>query len=236
VRAVARWWWAPLAVLLLTSCGALDDFLGQMPCSFYNGDLDEFRLSVAPSEAIVTLGGSLALAVERSWLDDQLRRRPLSCTLAWVVDPAGLASVDADDVLAVQATGVGTVTARVPGSGGVKQSTMLLAVTPSVTEVEPNNGVPAANLLGDGATLVGRRDYDGDVDWFRTTLPAGASVQFTLTPSIALHGSWYLGLTGTIFAADGTTWLGVANSTYTNNTGVVRDTRCAPTSCRDLDR
>lgn len=215
---VARSFAVVVALLALVACSELEVVLGGRMCSRYNDQLDDFRMTIRDGDTALQIGAVFDLSIDRSWLDIDLRRESLTCEPEWVVEPAGVVEVKGTTVTAL-APGTANLKAVVSGRGGTVTDYVNVAVLPLVTEREPNNGMPAANLLVSGRAIYGKSDYSGDEDWYYADLPAGSSLQFTLRRSIdADHGSFSYHADGEVYDSDGNS-LGWANTTITNSTG-----------------
>ena len=111
-------------VALLSSCD------GFFACSYYNDDRDDFRMSFVDSAISIPLGETRTVQLNRSWLDDDLRREQLSCDVnKWEYEPDGIAEFE-EGTLEITALAVGTTTARaiVTGGGGTKTAELFVTV------------------------------------------------------------------------------------------------------------
>jgi hypothetical protein len=177
--------------IALAGCDLLGDVLGVGGgCASYNGELDGFQIAISGWDPILTEGGTHTLELTTTWLNNDLRRVPVNCAVDWVVEPSGVVEVEERGVVTAIGVGAATVTAQVTGSGGLKTASVSVGVVPGLTEVEPNNGMPAANAINDGQTVYGTRDYAGDEDWFAFTLAPGFGAQATLRAAIDTSFSW----------------------------------------------
>lgn len=204
------------SLLVLAGCSEIDELLGTNRCTTYNAERDGFQLSIRDAETVLSLGGTHDLTIDRSWLNNDLRRVSLTCLPDWTAEPAGVVEVDGTRVTAL-APGTVKVTAVVTGRGGRKSDSVNFAVVPAITEVEPNNGMPAANELVPGVLTYGQNDYSGDEDWYFAELNPGQSLQFTLRRSIdADNGYFSYSAYGDAYDAAGS-YLAGANRTVTNS-------------------
>lgn len=214
---VTRWMLSVLLAIGLGGCELVESGLEPRgSCSRFNAPEDQFRLAVAERDVLMSLGSSAELTLTTTWLNDQLRRVPIDCTVTWSVSDEGVVEVVDRGLLIARGTGVATVTANVSGTGGAKSDSVIVGVVPLVTEEEPNNGPPFANVMVDGDERIGISDYSGDEDWFAGDLAPGTSAQFTLRPSISLETPrWSWTYSGSVRDADGRYLVG-ANRTFTN--------------------
>jgi hypothetical protein len=213
----ARWCVAAVLIGALAGCELVDEALGLTgSCTRYNAPLDQFWLAIDESDVLMPEGSTAELTLTTTWLDSQLRRVPVHCTPTWTVSDDDVVVVLDRGSLSARGVGVAVVTATVTGTGGVKRDSVVVGVIPTVTEVEPNNGPPAANVMADGEVLVGISDYADDEDWFAGDLGPGASGQFTLRPSIEREAwRWSYWYSGTVW--DAADWyVAGANRTFTN--------------------
>jgi hypothetical protein len=205
-------------MLALAACSEIEtlfDFSGNGSCSRYNGALDRFQMGIDENYLALNVGDTRELTVERSWLNINLERRTLQCALAWSSNPPGVVTAEGTTVEAL-APGTTELTATVTGDGGTVRDSVYILVRPPITEVEPNNGPVNANPLPSGVSVTGRSDYANDQDWFLVTLPPGAGMQVTMTPSLANPGNvWSYNYAGAIRDRAGN-FLANVNRTYEN--------------------
>lgn len=183
--------WAVALTLGLSACGSVGEILGiSSSCSSFNGERDGLSLSISDNDPLMSAGGTYTLSLTTTWLNNDLRRVPINCSVEWITEPAGIVTVEGRGTVTTQQVGAARVTARVGGSGGVKTASVMVGVIPVPTEVEPNNGRINADPIADGQTHYGVRDYAGDEDWFEFTLAPGQGAQVTLQPAIDASASW----------------------------------------------
>lgn len=211
-----------IGVLILSSCGMLEELVPgfSRSCSSYNGDRDSFRISLEHTYWSTEPGVTFTANYDADWLNDDLQRRTLNCSVNWqIADTSVLEAGEADNTFNVLGPGFTEVTATITGSGGAKQVRFEVAAFPLATEMEPNNGTGSANPLVHGSAEHGTIDYSGDVDYFSFTVPAGHSYQIDLSDGVDLSQAEHFrpsSLSGRIEDVTGR-WQGEVHRTYTND-------------------
>jgi serine protease len=132
-------------------------------------------------------------------LQQTARPFPASCS------QCGSGIIDAS--AAVDAAGGGTPPPPPPGGG-------------TVAEVEPNSTLSTAQAIGtSGTTVNGTMASSSDMDLFKVTLPAGATLTATLTPNGSSDYDLYLYNSGGQQVASSEKGTGAVDSTSVKNTG-----------------
>lgn len=210
-----------IGMLVLSSCGVIEEFVPgfSRSCSSYNGSRDGFRISLEYSYWSVEPGVSFTADYDANWLDSNLDRRNLNCTVNWQIgDSSVLEPGEAANSFNVIGSGFSEVTASITGGGGTKHVRFEVASFPLVTESEPNNGTGSADPLLQGTAQHGIIDYSGDVDYYSFVVPAGHSYQVDLSDGVDLSRAEHYrpsSLSGTIEDVDGRRQ-GEIHRTYTN--------------------
>lgn len=107
---------------VLMGCADLANMVpepGTQSCASYNRhSYDGFRLYLYPSSVTLKVGQTAQLALETTWLDNDLNREAVSCVPDWYSYPQGFGVAFDPETLVITAQQVGTVrlVARVKGA------------------------------------------------------------------------------------------------------------------------